>query len=404
MRAVVGVLLLAGLVVTGSAVGGTEGVRPKLALMPLPASVLGSQVAELPLAHDSGVVSNAEAASDANEATSASTLAALGRVSGYQLDFGGDTPAHGSLYEVETSVEMYTSAAAAGRGLAFWRRDDADTAVIRKEIPSISIALSLFDLPAFGAGGFGDQGAVTVKGASPYRGSDIDFRVGQLVAMVVVAGPGGALRALALKDALALRTRIGEVLTGRVSGPRTVLPGKQKVGPAPNGPNLEQVALLPSDFVVVKVASQGYTPDGYNGISQYQRTMRPAGGIVSFQEQVSLYPNAIAAVAEFAGLRELLTTKAGEKESGFSTVVGGSHFNSHIVSLVAGGESFAIIGQAPGASKVELAIIVIRVGDTIELLYAANPTTLPIPDAEVSALATAAARRASAGLQQSPVR
>ena len=123
--ALVGVALGALLLAVAAAGKGVAFSRTSLALMPLPqrALRLGSEASGLTLAYDSGVVTNGEAAANANGPTTGAKLGALGRVTGYQLDFGGDAPNGERLSQVETGVELYQTPAAAAQGLAFWRTD-----------------------------------------------------------------------------------------------------------------------------------------------------------------------------------------------------------------------------------------------------------------------------------------
>lgn len=378
--------------------------RGELALMPLPAGALGADVGGLPLARDSGVVTNSEAASDANGPTTAAELARLGRLTGYQLDYGGDSPATGKLYEVETEVELYQSSVGARAGLAFWRKDNTKTSALRAL--GISLSMSLSALPALGPGAFGVSGIATVKGAPPFRGVEVAFAHGDIVGMVTIDGQVLAtMRSLAIRDALALRVRIAGVLAGRITGPAAALPGKLKVGPLSTGPNLETLALTPTDFTLSRVTSEGYTDaTTYNAISAYQRTLEPAGSIGSLKEQVELYPDAITALAELVGLRRLFTSPAGLKKIGFNTS-GEYSYHPHSVPVAAGDQSFTVFGVANFANgkSADLGYTIIRVGSTLELLTFATPTTSPLSNAAIAALASAAAEQAAHHLQSAPV-
>ena len=130
IRLLVGVASLAGagvVTVATAAAAGTLSSR-QLALMPLPLSAYGARVAELPIAHDSGVVTNSDAARITNQGVSVATFVKLGRLTGYTLDYGSKIPGGSGVTEAQTTVESYRSAAAAEAGLAFWRKDDADVA------------------------------------------------------------------------------------------------------------------------------------------------------------------------------------------------------------------------------------------------------------------------------------
>jgi hypothetical protein len=398
-RALAGALVPALLLACSTAASVAAAAASQLALMPLPTTVLGAAVSGLTLAPDSGVVTNGQAASNANAPTTAATLAGLGRVSGYQLDFGGDAPTGAPISQVETAVELYRSAAGAARGLAFWRKNELDVSVARQL--GFSVSLSLFAASGLGGGSFGDDGTLSVKGAPPFQGADVYFRVGRLVGSATVGGHGlNMLRSLALTEARSLRQRISAVLAGRVSGRPAVLPGKVRAGPPPGGPGLEPLALKPTDFVAAKLKSQGYTVDTFlNPISEYRRTMVPAGTIASFQEQVALFRDATQAAYELGVLRALFTTQAGLNASGLNGKDSTS-FKPRSVPVTAGDESFAAIGldHTKSGASAYLGYVVVRLGRTLEILVIANPASRPIPASALTALAAAAATRATRGL------
>src|SRR5690349_9255494 len=93
----------------------------RLPRMPLPKQTLGPDAAQLSLARDSGVDSNARAARNAGGGTTAADLARQGRVNGYILDYTAQGIAPQKLLGVETIAELYRSPLTATRGLAFWR-------------------------------------------------------------------------------------------------------------------------------------------------------------------------------------------------------------------------------------------------------------------------------------------
>ena len=121
-RSLFGVALGAAILVPAASASRTH--RVELPLVPLPKSALGTSARVLGLSRDSGVVSNAVAASNAVSATPR-TLQKLGRVTGYDLTYGDPFSGRTGVTEIESSVERYRTAADARRGLAFWRKDDA---------------------------------------------------------------------------------------------------------------------------------------------------------------------------------------------------------------------------------------------------------------------------------------
>src|ERR1700751_5433989 len=92
---------------------------PNLAVLPLPKAELGQAGRSLSLAPDSGVDSNAHAASQAGGNVTAKRLKHLGRVSGYLIDWGTPFSETDGVSEIGTEVERYRTAAAARRSLGF---------------------------------------------------------------------------------------------------------------------------------------------------------------------------------------------------------------------------------------------------------------------------------------------
>ena len=195
---------------------GASVTKPSLALMPLARSMLGSGALALPLDQDSGVVTNTDVAKNANGKVAAAQLAALGRVTGSQLDHNDAaghalTSGHG-LLEVTTGVDLYRSTAAAGKGLAFWRHDATNLARLRAA--GISVSLKAFGVTGLPGPSYAWSGVVPVSGKPPVDGVQISFVSGQLVAGVSVsAADAGSHRAYAVSLAQKLKARIDGVLS-----------------------------------------------------------------------------------------------------------------------------------------------------------------------------------------------
>src|ERR1700749_3134873 len=83
----------------------------KLALVPLPKAALGAPGHSLPLAQDSGSVSNAEAASESSGDVTPKRLNRLGRLSGYLVDYGNPFGDAAGVREIQTAVERDRSTA-----------------------------------------------------------------------------------------------------------------------------------------------------------------------------------------------------------------------------------------------------------------------------------------------------
>jgi len=198
----------------------------RLALMPLPRQALGADASALPLASDSGLDSNADAALNVGTGVTAAELTSYGRITGYTLDYARPAsallPPRG-LLEVKTIAELYRDSSTATKGLAFWRG-------VTKKLNSstsngVTIRLSSFDAPVNGdAFAF----VLTYERAGKPLGyvGDIVFRTGDLLgAVFVTTSDEAGLRTRTVSLANRLALRIKQVLAGKLTGPTVVLPG-----------------------------------------------------------------------------------------------------------------------------------------------------------------------------------
>jgi hypothetical protein len=198
----------------------------RLALMPLPQQALGPDAAALPLANDSGIDSNADAALNAGAGVTAADLTSYGRITGYTLDYA--LPANGllaprGLLEVKTIAELYRDTSTASKGLAFWRG-------VTKRLTSstsngVTIRLSSFK-PHVNHDAFAFE--LTYQRAGKPLGyvGDIVFRTGDLLgAVFVTASSEAGLRARTVSLAKSLAVRIKQVLAGKLRGEPVALPG-----------------------------------------------------------------------------------------------------------------------------------------------------------------------------------
>jgi len=383
--------------VAGAPAGASTGTPAALASMPLPASALGTQVAGLPLAADSGVVTNSKAAGNASGHVTGAQLAKLGRLTGYQLDFGG-MPRSARLSEVQTGVEEYTSSGAAVHGLAFWKQDDLK--VDEAKTLGAKVSIARFDASGLGSGSFGDAGTIVLKGMPTIAGADVGFRFGRYLGSVTVEGRSvDDVRALAVRDARALRARMRDVLAGRVTGSATPLP---KAGRPRGGPDLAALALGPKDFTIAHVTSQGYKLDSdLNPVAEYERKMSPAGTIASLQESVALFGDVTQARSALTVLRLGLTNKAAMKAAMGSTF----SYSSHAVAVQAGDDAFGVLGvaHAHNGASIYLGYVLVRVGRTVELVVIGSPMSIPVTNSSLGLLGRVVADRVSQGLGQKPV-
>ncbi len=378
--------------------------RPALALMPLATPMLGGGAAGLPLDQDSGVVTNADAARNANGSVTAAQLTRLGRVTGYQLDYN-DAAGHAlaaghGLLEVTTGVDLYRSADAARKGLAFWRHDATNLARLRAA--GISVSVKTFGAAGVPRPSFGWSGVVKLKGKPSVYGVEIAFVSGQLTADISVsAADAGSRRAYAVSLANELASRIRGVLAGRIKGPPVSLPGKAKAGPPPNGPDLSSLTLTPSDLGGGAVKQQGYRLDkDLSPISEYSRTMSPAGPFPVVQEQVALFHSATEAGYKYSVLASTLSSS--KALTLFGSANGVTSYHPTRVTVHGGDEAVAIratVGLTGGRSVSE-ALILVRTGATTEFVVVGAPATAPVPVGEIQGLAAAVAARAAAGLKK----
>jgi hypothetical protein len=397
-------VVAAGAIVLGSAASGARGAvaQPSLALMPLPKSSLGSTALSLPLDSDSGVQSNADAAGNANGNVTAAQLDKLGRITGYQLDYN-DAAAHAlavrrGLLEVVTSVELYRSAAAARSGLAFWRKDATDLAKLRAV--GVSASVKAFRASGLPSPSYAATAVLKIPGKPKVYGIMAEFATGPLVAQVsVTAADAADRRGYAVSLAKQLATRIRDVLAGRVAGPPVPLPGTAKAGPPPNGPDLALLTLSPTDLGGGTIKQQGYKLDkDLSPVSEYARTMSPAGPFLVVEEEVVLLHSATEAGIDFTILGSALQSQ--KALSLFGPTSGITSYHPARVTVHGGDEARAIRATVgvTGGQSVNEAMVLIRTGAALELVIVGSPGTVPIPVGQIQGLAAAAASRAAAGL------
>jgi hypothetical protein len=395
---------IAALVFVLPAAGAVQPVtNAELALMPLPKTMLGSGAFPLPLDPDSGVITNADAAQNASGHVTAAQVAALGRLTGYELDYndsGGSALLKGhGLVEVQTEADLYRNDLAAHWALAFWRKDE----LVPANLSGIGIKLTLkkVALPGLGADGWAYEGTARIRGKPTLYGTDVYFRAGELLGYVSVsAADRASTTPLAARLVPELRSRIAGVLAGRVKGPPVPLPGEAKAGPPPHGPPLDRLTLRPVDVGGGIVKSQGYRLDkDLSPISEYQRVMSPAGGFPYLDEEVALFHSPLEAGYAAATIGKVLASPNAAKLLGTLSGTSFSSFESQRVHLGVGDESYGVIARVglPNGEKIDEGFAEIRIGSTTEaVIVGALPGTLK-PQALVR-FAKAAERRAKAGL------
>jgi hypothetical protein len=201
-------------------------VRSRLDLMPLPLGALGPGAGALALSRNSGVLSNADAASTAGHGFTASDLAKQGRITGYTLDYRLPIitvpQTRHELLGVKTIAELYSNRTTASRGLAFWRGVTRRT----RRQKGVSIAASPFQARV-GNASFAFELTYRDAGRPLYYVGDVVFRSGDLLGAVFVSATDErALRTRTLQLADKLAVRIKRVLAGQIHASPVKLPAR----------------------------------------------------------------------------------------------------------------------------------------------------------------------------------
>jgi hypothetical protein len=272
--------------------------RVKISLIPLPKSALGSAAHALALAHDSGGISNTAAANRTADAGPA-TFKKLGRLSGYALDYGDAYSGAAGITDVRTTIEQYKTSAGAKRGLAFWRKEDAQLGAL--DNPGFTVTDALVKVPAVGKTRFAYLTSFSASNIAPVSSLDERVADGHYVLEVTVsAGSASAAKALAPKLAKKLDARLRLALAGRLHAKPVKLPAKQKAGPPTGGPDLSAMALQTSDLSgPAEIVANQYSVDpaildfvDLANSSEYDVLMLPAGPFDILIQEIEWYPTA----------------------------------------------------------------------------------------------------------------
>ena len=260
----------------------------QLALVPLPKAAIGAAVQGFALAHDSGPVSNAEAALHSPDGTKAK-LKKLGRLGGYVLEYGNAFTGEPGITAVHTGVERYKTAADAKRGLAFWQKEDSELGRLNQ--PDFVVTNVPVKLPAVGDRHFAYLTSYSASNIAPVSGIDEQFAAGRYVLDVIVtAGDASIAEDLAPKLAQKLDARLRLALKGRLHAKPVRLP-KLKAGPPPGGPDLKRLALKTSDLTGKATSYKEYVVDRA-AISDYSVLMFPAGPFHDLDQEIEWYASA----------------------------------------------------------------------------------------------------------------
>jgi hypothetical protein len=349
--------------------------RVTLSLVPLPKSAIGSAVHALALAHDSGAVSNASAASHTPDGTAA-TLKKLGRVNGYALEYGNAFTGATGVTDVHTSIEEYKTSADAKKGLSFWQKEDSKLGALNQ--PGFAVTNVVVKVPAVGTKRFAYLTSYGASNIAPLSGIDEQIVDGRYVLDVIVtAGTASTAKALAPKLAKKLDARLRLALEGRLHAKPVKLP-KLKAEPPPGGPDLSTLALRASDLVGPATIDKNYVVDPA-AISDYSVVMLPAGPFDILDQEIEWYPaaNEASFFADFENASALA-------QPGTTAL--------DLISLGSGAQ-----GSVTERSSISTGLVVFSTGHLAEFVFTAVQGTIGAGD--VTGVAQAAANRiGSAGL------
>jgi hypothetical protein len=348
----------------------------KLALLPLPKSALGSAAHSLALAHDSGPVSNAAAAVNTTDATTAA-IKKLGRVNGYVLTYGDEFDGATGVTSVRTGVELYKSAADAKHGLAFWRKEDAELSALNQ--PGFAVANVLVKVPSVGTRRFAYLTSFSASNIAPVSVLDEQVADGRYVLdIAVAAGTGSAAKELASKLAKKLDARLKLALKGRLHAKPVKLPAKQTAGRPPGGPDLSAMALQTSDLAgTATLSEEDYFADP-GAVSDYGVLMLPAGPFDLLDQEIEWFSTANEASFE----ADLVTALARSQQG--TTVL-------DLSSLGDGAQ-----GSVAEGSSVSSGQVVFSTGKLAEFIFMGLQGAIGTND--VTSVAQAAANRLNAAL------
>jgi hypothetical protein len=272
------------------AASATRSHSVRLAIVPLPKSVIGAAAQSFSLARDSGRVSNASAAAHTSDATP-KTFKKMGRVDGYALEYGNAFTGAAGITAVRTSIEQYKTAADARRALGFWEKEDAQLSKL--DNPDFSVTSVPVDVPAPAArtSHFAYLTSYSASNIVPVAGIDEQVADGRYVLSVIVTA-GTASDAVALAPTLAERldARLRLARRGHLHARPVKLP-RQKAGPPPGGPDLSALALQKADLLGKVSVTKGYIADPA-AISDYSVFMLPAGPFDALDQEIEWYPAA----------------------------------------------------------------------------------------------------------------
>jgi hypothetical protein len=370
------------------ATSATTARRVKLSLLPLPKSALGAAGRSLPLSHESGVVSNLDAASNSSSGTTR-TFKDLGRVTGYNLTYGDPFTGGSGVTQIASGVDQYRTALGAKKGLGFWRKDDAQITAL--EPYGIGVTLKALQAPAIGAGHFGYATTLTFPDLPAITSVDEQVADGKYVLDVSVTGGSvSATSKLASKLLRGLDQRLQLAEKGRLRGKPVKLLAPLEAGPPSGGPDLTTLAVTAADLtgpVILGEHAYGVDPAA---LSAYLLHMRPAGQFADLTQDIEWYATSNEAAVS-TELEQAIVASVFESILGSTPTIApvdlsaiGDNAESRILVFSVNGESL-YIGMV-GLSRGQASDFVVVSGAS------------PLQASEIQSLARAAASHLDAGV------
>ena len=249
--------------------------RAQIRLMPLPQGAYGSAASTFKVDSNSGWVSNEESASnDLDPHLTAAKLAGMGRITGFDADFNNLSTVSrpGQLVDADSEVDLFKSPAGAAEYAAFESTELRRLSGKRLQYGFVVDDVSYFAVPGI-SGARGIHARIRAGGLTAWI-TGVGFHKGLVAANVGLSRTDDRdIRAVALRDAAALSSRIDGVLAGRIHGKPLTAPHAQLggLGPVPGGPDLAAMAIQPGDFVGrAKPVGQGYVRNS-DDVAEYDR-------------------------------------------------------------------------------------------------------------------------------------
>lgn len=381
--------LAAAALVPAAAASSASGVE--LSVVPLPKSALGAAGHGLPLAHDSGSVSNAEAAGEATGTVTAAQLNRLGRVGGYLVDYGNPFGSASGIREIQTEVDKYRSASAARKGLEFWRRDEVKTTQLKKL--GIDFTVKKLGLSGIPGPHWAYAGTATIKGLQPVLGVDAQFQQGSYLLEVSVSS-GSSAGAARIVPGLArkLSQRMRLALAGRLHAKPVKLPPTLKPGPPAHGPKPSALVLTTADLggsatVVHKTYSDPKEALDPNAVSVYDQALTSSGTYTFLTQEVLVGSSNLE--AQYFGAIAVGAVAAASGNGSKATPVTlsgvGDNARAELVQVTLNGRT------------AHEAIVSLEHGSYLDFLVAASSS--PFSASDVQSLAHLAAKRLDAGFR-----